>query len=135
MTHYVLDACAIIALAKQEQGYETVASLFTKAINNKASLFIHQINLLEVYNYISKHHNSQAADAMSDEIKKLPITVVKDFNMKYASRFFIAHKVSMADSIALATAQEYNAKLVTVDYHDMKPIERTDTHPQFLWIR
>ena len=131
----VLDACAVIAVAKQEQGHEVVTSLFTKAINNNASLFIHQINLLEVYNYISKYHNTLAADTMSEEIKKLPITVVKDFSMKYASKFYIMHKVSIADSIALATAQEYNAILVTADYHDMKQIERIETLQKFLWIR
>lgn len=112
MTNYVLDACAIIAIAKQEQGHEIVSSLFTKALSNSANLFIHQINLLEVYNYISKYHNSIAADTMNEEIKKLPVTVLKDFNMKYASKFYVAYKVPIADSIALAIAQEYNAILV-----------------------
>jgi len=135
MNHYVLDACAIIAIAKLEQGHETVNSLFTKAINNKAGLLMHQINLLEVYNYIAKYHSATAADTMLNEIMKLPITIVKDFNLKCASRFYTAHKVSIADSIALATAHEYNAKLVTADYHDMKQIELADASPQFLWIR
>ena len=133
--NYILDACTIIAITKQEQGHEIVESLINKAINNEINLFMHQINLLEVYKYISKYYNELAAEIMKDEIEKLPIAIIKDFNIKSASGFLIKFKVSIADSIALSTAQRFDAELVTADYHDMKQIEQFNPDSKFLWIR
>ena len=49
MTIYVLDACALVALLKGEDGAEKVDRLFHQAARGEIELHMSIINLLEVY--------------------------------------------------------------------------------------
>jgi PIN domain nuclease of toxin-antitoxin system len=51
MTHYVLDACALVAVLKGENGAEAVDDLFQRAVQGDAALSMSIVNLLEVYYY------------------------------------------------------------------------------------
>jgi PIN domain nuclease of toxin-antitoxin system len=46
---YFLDACALLAAYKQEDGFTVVADLYEDAADGKAALYINMVNLLEVY--------------------------------------------------------------------------------------
>ena len=46
---YVLDACAILALLKDEEGADVVDNLLLEAMNGSAIVSINKYNLLEVY--------------------------------------------------------------------------------------
>ena len=48
MIHYVLDACALVAMMKGEDGAKEVDDLFQQAVRGNALLSMSIINLLEV---------------------------------------------------------------------------------------
>ena len=55
---FVLDACALVALLKDESGADSVAAVYKKAENGEAAVIINRVNLLEVY-YGFYHENGK----------------------------------------------------------------------------
>ena len=49
MTCYILDACALLALLRDEPGADIVANAINAANNGEAEIIMHKANLLEVY--------------------------------------------------------------------------------------
>ena len=58
MALYVFDACALIALADQEEGADYLASLLA---NDENTCFVHSLNFCEVY--YNAHRNSSESEA------------------------------------------------------------------------
>lgn len=48
MSRYVLDACALLALLRNEPGADKVAAAFNAANTGEAEMIMHKANLLEV---------------------------------------------------------------------------------------
>jgi PIN domain nuclease of toxin-antitoxin system len=46
---YVLDACSLIAHFNQEKGADKVKSIITRAVDGNSTVFVHRLNLFEVY--------------------------------------------------------------------------------------
>jgi PIN domain nuclease of toxin-antitoxin system len=46
---FVLDACAMIAFLNDEEGAQKVEQLLSQGDRTPNTLFIHEINLLEIY--------------------------------------------------------------------------------------
>jgi predicted nucleic acid-binding protein len=72
--NYVLDACAVIALLDGEEGAEIVKDLFEKAEAGKITVYIHSVNLLEVY---------------YDRIRAINLEVAEEFLEKKKRRHFL----------------------------------------------
>ena len=51
---HILDSSALLALLKKEPGHQLVNNLIRKKIDDGESIFIHQINLIEVLYKIQK---------------------------------------------------------------------------------
>ena len=68
---FVLDACALIALLKNEQGADIMASLYKKADIGEARIIINRINLLEVYYGYYRDNGKEYADKILDGILNL----------------------------------------------------------------
>jgi len=49
MNHYVLDACALIALLYGEAGADKVVDVINAAHNGEATISLNKVNLLEGY--------------------------------------------------------------------------------------
>ena len=49
MKHYVMDACAMLALLCNEQGADKVAEILNTANKGNVTIEMHKANLLEVY--------------------------------------------------------------------------------------
>ena len=49
MRNYVIDACAMIAYFRNEQGSDRVEELLRLAQNGSVDLRIHALNLMEIY--------------------------------------------------------------------------------------
>jgi PIN domain nuclease of toxin-antitoxin system len=49
MNRYIIDACALIAYFRKEQGYSVVDSIIEQAKQGEARLYMNRLNLLEVY--------------------------------------------------------------------------------------
>ena len=65
---YILDSCALIALIKRENGWEPVFEVLREAITGRATVFMHEINLLEVY-YGLYYNDPQKSDKKKIENK------------------------------------------------------------------
>jgi predicted nucleic acid-binding protein len=134
---YILDACALIALLKDEAGAEEVSAIFNEAFRGEALIFMNKINLLEVYYDVYRSANKETADNVVFELANRPIAVVSEISdsvFAEAGRLKATYKISLADSIALAEASVSGGSLVTADHHEFDSIEKRE-NMHFHWIR
>lgn len=139
MKCYVLDACALLALANDEQGAEEIEGLFNKSLNREIELIIHKINLLEVHYILRKKNKLREATEIlgTCEDGNLGIKVIdglKQSIFEKSSTLKAAYRLSLADSIAIATAQHHSGLLVTSDHKEMEPIAK-DINGLIHWFR
>jgi predicted nucleic acid-binding protein len=134
---YVLDACALLALLRNEPGADKVAAAINAANNGEAEITMHKANLLEVYYDLFRLLGKDKADLILSEIKKRPIdinTEITDEIFSEAGRLKASYSISFADSFALAQALVTGGELLTSDHHEFDAIaEREDI--RFNWIR
>ncbi|MDR0442909.1 MAG: PIN domain-containing protein [Treponema sp.] len=138
MTHYVLDACALIALLKKEQGAEAVDDLFQQTVRGEAALSMSIVNLLEVYyGFIGEIGLTETEDMMNT-IADTPLSIIDTISKRVyreAARLKGTHRrLSLADAVGVATAVECGGVFVTCDHHELEPIERKEAL-KFLWFR
>ncbi|MDR3314207.1 MAG: PIN domain-containing protein [Oscillospiraceae bacterium] len=136
---YFLDACALIALVKQESGAEVVEDLLVKALNDKKFIIqINKINLLEVYYGFHRERGKAFADEILRKIKDSAVGITDTIYavLAEAGRLkSIYRRISLADAVALAEASIAEGTIVTADHHEMDTIEQSEPGIQFLWIR
>ena len=133
---YLLDACALVAFMKKELGWDKVHSVFTDGAKEKAKVFIHEINLLEVYYGFRKERGREYAEQTLNKTLEY-FTVINGLTPEVfteAGRFKSTYRISLADAIALAQATALNAKLLTCDHHEFDVVEPLED-VEFLWIR
>jgi PIN domain nuclease of toxin-antitoxin system len=134
---YIFDACALIALLTEENGYRNVEKIIEESKNNRAQIIMHNVNLLEVYYDIYKLYDETSAIKFLDEIKNAPIKLVAEVNNDIIinpGRLKRKYKISLADSIGLAEAIISNGTFVTSDHHELDEIEKNEKI-DFTWIR
>jgi len=135
---YVLDACAIIASLKNENGADKVENIFiSQKKSNDIKIIMHKINLLEVYYDVVKRCGEATAKNVLAEIKKNPIKIISRFSNQIffeAGKLKAKYRISLADSIALSTAYLQKGVLVTSDHHEFDIVEQKEKI-SFYWIR
>jgi predicted nucleic acid-binding protein len=134
---YIFDACSLIALLTNEDGVGIVKDLLEKAINGEIKILMHKVNLLEVYYYIHKRYNEQAALNLLEDVKIAPIKInaeITDTILKKAGRLKSLYKMSLADSIGLAEAIINDGCFVTADHHELEIVEEKEKI-NIIWIR
>ena len=134
--NYVLDACALIALLDEEEGVDIVQDIITKAIDGDVTLYMSIINYTEVHYDRLKIGGKDKAQIFLGRLSCLPIIIVDGISLVVsheASRLKIAHHISLADAIGLATAKELSAVFVTSDHKELEPIEQHEA-VSFLWL-
>lgn len=117
MKRIVFDSYALIALFRQETGYELVRDLLVKMANDEIEGFITAINVGEVYYMISRKSNTKNAEFAIAAIKQMPIQIIEpDLKMCLdAASIKAKHKLSYADAFAAALTISKKAILVTGD--------------------
>jgi predicted nucleic acid-binding protein len=133
---YLLDACALIALFNGEEGADMVARLLEEADRGDISLSMSIIQLLEVYYDRVYIVGTTAAKERVDAIIAGPISILDPITypvMYEAGRLKTTYSISLADSIACATAMSFNAALVTSDHHELEPLEQHEKI-SFFWL-
>ena len=137
MNRYVLDACALLALLRNEPGADNVAIAINAANSGAAEITIHKANLLEVYYDLYRSLGKEKANLVLTEVKKRPIEInaeIPDEVFNEAGRLKASYKISFADSFALAQAIVIDGELLTADHHEFDAIDgREPVH--FQWIR
>ena len=137
MNRYVVDACALLALLRNEPGADKVAAVINAANNGEAEVLMHKANLLEVYYDLYRSHGKETADMILSEVKKRPITINSEITDKIfaeAGRLKASYRISFADSFALAQALVSSGELLTADHHEFDSIEGKESI-KFAWIR
>ena len=133
---YVLDACALIALLNEEEGYDNVDNLFHKAVAGNVSLYMSIINLIEVlYNYYRDEGPIKVSEIMT-KVRLTPLNIISVISpavCNEAYRLKGTYKISLADAIGAATAKEFSAQFVTSAHSELEPIEQHEPI-SFLWL-
>ncbi|MDR1733101.1 MAG: PIN domain-containing protein [Synergistaceae bacterium] len=135
--HYILDACALIALLKNERGADEVSSIINRAYEGKANISMNKLNLLEVYYDVYRSVGKEMADQVVTELKKHPVTIVSEISdivFAEAGRLKATYKISLADAIAAAETSTSDGALLTADHHELDIIEQKE-NILFHWIR
>ena len=114
---FVLDACAIIALLRNEAGSETVERLLLEQ-----KCIAHAVNLCEVYyDFLRAERENVALEAISD-LEKFGLIFREDMDMEFwkevGSYKATIKRVSLADCFAIALANREQAVIVTSDHHE-----------------
>jgi len=137
MNRYILDACALIALLRNEPGADKVATAFNAANNGEAKVIVNKVNLLEVFYDLYRSLGKDKANLIMSEIRKRPIEIyseITDDIFNEAGRLKASYKISLADSFALAQAIVSDGELLTADHHEFYIIEKHESI-RFQWIR
>lgn len=134
---FVLDACALLAFFRNEDGAAEVEKILRDAQDGDPTVVIHKINALEVYYNTLRRLGAARADETLSAIAALPLTIIGTLGdpvFKVAGRIKAGYRLSLADSIAVAEAKVRDAQLVTSDHHELEPLER-DKEVSIFWFR
>ncbi|GHV50539.1 hypothetical protein FACS1894216_02900 [Synergistales bacterium] len=134
---YILDACALIAFLTGENGADVVESVLTETIKGNAEIYMNKLNLLEAYYADYRAHGKDAADAMLEVVRNLPITIISEMTdsvFEEAGRLKASYKMSLADAVVLAETFARGGEVLTADHHELDAVERNE-QITFRWIR
>ncbi|MFH1776448.1 MAG: type II toxin-antitoxin system VapC family toxin [Candidatus Omnitrophota bacterium] len=135
MKAYCLDTFALISYLHNEKGADRVEGLLNSAKTEKAQLFMHKINLGELYYTVYRKEGENVADLIYGRIKEFPIQFIDDLSEGFllsAARLKGSYKMSYADSFAAALSLQKNLVLVTGD-PDFSPLE-TAKQVKIFWL-
>ena len=116
--NYVLDSYALIGYLEDEPFAEWLQQLLLSARNGRCRLYVHAIQLGEVYYITLREQGKKIADLAYARIKAFPITVIDHIDEKLllsAASLKATFQVSYADAFAAALAGIYDAVLLTGD--------------------
>lgn len=130
---HIVDASALIAYFKSEEGHENFADLLRDEQNVFA---MHTANLCEVYySYLRSDGPEQAEEAWAKANEILGVLEKADPQfMKRVGRWKVEHNLPLGDAFAAATAEENGCPLVTTDHNDFGAVEEAGAL-QIVWLR
>jgi len=114
----ILDASALIAFIKKENGYREIEKLFLEAEKNNYSLFIHQINFIEFIYKMRQIYSIAEFDRIISDLQTPLLGVMNYMDSDLA--FFAGHikasyRLSLADSTGLACSKVMRGRFWTAD--------------------
>ena len=116
---FVLDSNALLAVLRGEKGASEVLAL----INSGANLFVHSVNLIEVFYDLSRSNDVLFARTCIEQFTQGDL--IERTDMDAAFREDVAQlkadwrRISLADCCGLALARRLDAEFVTADHHEM----------------
>ncbi len=115
---YVLDSYALIGYLEDEPFADRIEHLFRSAATGACRLYLHAIQLGEVYYITLREQGETSADLAHARIKSFPLTVIDTVTetlLLTAARLKAQFPISYADAFAAATAKLSKAILLTGD--------------------
>jgi predicted nucleic acid-binding protein len=134
---YVLDANAIVALLKNEEGADVVDNILVQAAAGTCYACMNKYNLLEVYYGFYREDGEAFADEQVRAIHESPIAIIdmlSDDVFRQAGRIKAKYKLSLADAVVLGQGLAGGAVIVTSDHHEFETVEKNEKIT-FLWFR
>jgi predicted nucleic acid-binding protein len=126
---YVLDACAMIALLRKENGWEVVRSI-VEDTNNICQA--HALNLYEVFYDFARAADENVAEEAISDLFKVGIIERNDMDgafWRQAGRLKAVHRVSVCDCCAIVLNQRIGGTLVTSDHHELDALAAVGVCP------
>ncbi len=113
----LLDSFAILRWTQKEPGWKRIKSLLESAGQKKETLYINQINLYEVYYKTIRLIGLDKAKLFLETFHLLPVNIVHpvDDLIWRSGEIKAEYPMSLADCFAVATAVEYDARIITGD--------------------
>jgi predicted nucleic acid-binding protein len=118
----VLDAGAMMALCKRENGAFNMRRLLEA---HRPEVLVHAVNSLEIFYGIEREFGRPYAERVWNLMDKNDIQTRSDFDRPFlCDAAFVknSHKMSLADSFAVALARRLNCALVSTDHHELDPV-------------
>jgi uncharacterized protein len=124
MKRILFDSHAILKWTQKERGYQKVKALLIECRNQSTIGYMNQVNVGEVYYKTIRAVGLQEAKKFLENFFRLPISLIlPDSNLIWeASEIKAEYSISYADCFAAATAQRYEAIVLTGD-PEFKKIE------------
>ena len=124
MKRILFDSHAILKWTQKEKGYQKVKALLIECRNQSTIGYMNQVNVGEVYYKTIRAVGLQEAKKFLENFFRLPISLIlPDSNLIWqAAEIKAEYSISYADCFAAATAQRYEAILLTGD-PEFKKIE------------
>ena len=119
---YVLDACALLALIKKEDGALTVRQALESGDN---VCLVHAVNLCEVYYDCLRCYGDDPAEKLLTGFIEAGLIFRNDMDVDFwkgAGRLKARGRISLADCFAIALAVREDAVLMTSDRHEFEPL-------------
>jgi len=119
---YVLDACAMVAFLRGEEGADVVAEILLNE-----DCMAHAVNLCEVYyDCLLRGDNESTAQELIADLKSLDLTFREDMDdqfwqmvASYKARIRKASlNIPLADCFVLSLAEREEATILTSDHHE-----------------
>ena len=118
----VLDACAMIAYLRGEDG-QTVVDECLNSPNE--TCYSHAINVLEVYyDFIRRYDEPTARQALKD-LAADGVVIRRDMSqlfLRQVGQLKARGRISIADCFCIALAQALSGEVVTSDHHEFDPL-------------
>ena len=123
---FVLDSYALIGYLENEPFAGRIEKYLNQARRAEASLYLHALQLGEVYYIALREQGQNTADLAYARIKAFPLTFIDKIDEELllkAASLKAGYPISYADSFAAALAKIHNCALLTGD-PELKVLEK-----------
>ena len=121
--NHVLDACAMIAFLRGENGSEIVRQILHEPADQ---CYAHVINLCEVYYDFARSVDARTGRAALHDLRLAGVRARRDISTSFwlkVGDLKSAHKVSLADCFAIQLSKKLRGDVVTSDHHEFDVLE------------
>jgi PIN domain nuclease of toxin-antitoxin system len=126
----ILDACAVIAFFRDENGAQVVEELL---LNPDYTCSIHTVNLCEVYYDFLKSNGMEDAERITRNLIEADVIVRNDlddvFWRSIANYKATIRRISLADCFAIALAKKLDGTILTSDRKEFEPVAMLNICP------
>jgi PIN domain nuclease of toxin-antitoxin system len=126
---YVLDACALISLIKNEDGATTVR----QALESEDNIcLVHAVNLCEVYYNCLLCYGNDPTENLLVRLIDTGLVIRSDMDNEFwkaVGALKARGRISLADCFALALTVREDAVLLTSDHHEFEPLLAMQSFP------
>lgn len=119
----VLDACAMIAYLRDEEGADVVEQ---HLLDTETTCYAHAINVCELYYDFLRVSDQATALAAVQDLQNVGLMISEELDSdlwQAAGNLKATQRLSLADCFALAFANRLGGQLLTSDHHEFDPIQ------------
>lgn len=134
MSTYVLDACALIAYLRDEEGGDKLRRMLKEPDKR---FLMHAVNVGEVYYDSLRVSGQEKAQELFDDLARLPINVIWMIDapvLKLVGKYKTSYRMSYADTFVLALAEKEAATVISTDHHEFDQVAQAGVL-SFYWLR